>query len=143
MVNWSRQDVVKEALSWEGTPYHHQAHLKNVGVDCAGLITGVYGAITGTQPVLPKYSPRWAEANTNEMLLLHARKYLIERHDGIWEPGDVLVFRVKNALSAKHCGIVTADNQMIHAIWERKAQVTCIGAWADRLAGIFSFPGVE
>lgn len=34
-------DIVTCARSWVGTPYHHQARLKGVGVDCAGLVIGV------------------------------------------------------------------------------------------------------
>lgn len=33
--------IVAEARRWIGTPYHHQARLHGVGVDCAGLIIGV------------------------------------------------------------------------------------------------------
>lgn len=36
-----RADVVVAARSWIGTPYHHQARVKSVGVDCAGLVVGV------------------------------------------------------------------------------------------------------
>ena len=39
--------VVAEARRWIGTPYHHQARLRGVGCDCAGLIIGV-GLATGT-----------------------------------------------------------------------------------------------
>ena len=34
-------DIVTEARTWVRTPYHHQARLKGVGVDCAGLVIGV------------------------------------------------------------------------------------------------------
>lgn len=34
-------DVVTEARTWIGTRYHHQARLKQVGVDCVGLVIGV------------------------------------------------------------------------------------------------------
>jgi cell wall-associated NlpC family hydrolase len=37
-----RPDIVEEARSWLGTPYHHQAALKGVGCDCIGLLRGVY-----------------------------------------------------------------------------------------------------
>lgn len=37
----TRADVVTCARSWVGTPYQHQARLKGVGVDCAGLVIGV------------------------------------------------------------------------------------------------------
>jgi NlpC/P60 family putative phage cell wall peptidase len=34
-------DIVAQARSWLGTPFHHQARLKKVGCDCLGLIVGV------------------------------------------------------------------------------------------------------
>ena len=39
--------VVKEALSWLGTPYRHQGSRKGVGCDCLGLVMGVWRAIHG------------------------------------------------------------------------------------------------
>ncbi len=41
----SPEDVVAEARRWVGTPYHHQAQLRGVGVDCVGLIVGVGKAL--------------------------------------------------------------------------------------------------
>ena len=46
-----RDLIIKEAKEWVNTPYHHQAALKGVGVDCVGLIRGV-GFATGALPVL-------------------------------------------------------------------------------------------
>ena len=37
----SRAAVVAEAIAWLGTPYHHRARIKGVGVDCAQLALGV------------------------------------------------------------------------------------------------------
>lgn len=37
----SRHQVLSEARSWIGTPYHHQQSIKGVGVDCVGLVRGV------------------------------------------------------------------------------------------------------
>lgn len=34
-------DIVAEARTWLGTPFHHQARLKGKGCDCLGLIVGV------------------------------------------------------------------------------------------------------
>jgi cell wall-associated NlpC family hydrolase len=36
----TREEIVAEARSWIGTPYLHQARVKGVGVDCAGLLIG-------------------------------------------------------------------------------------------------------
>lgn len=41
MPTTTRAQVVQAARSWLGTPYHHQARLKGVGVDCVGLVIGV------------------------------------------------------------------------------------------------------
>ncbi len=35
-------EAVQEALTWLGTPYHHQGRIKGVGVDCGTLICEVY-----------------------------------------------------------------------------------------------------
>jgi len=44
-----RDQIVIEARRWLGTPYHHQAVVRGVGVDCVGLIRGV-GHATGALP---------------------------------------------------------------------------------------------
>lgn len=41
----TRAAVVAEARTWIGTPYHHQARVKGVGVDCAGVLIGVARAL--------------------------------------------------------------------------------------------------
>lgn len=35
------EDIVAQARTWLGTPFHHQARLKGKGCDCLGLIIGV------------------------------------------------------------------------------------------------------
>jgi NlpC/P60 family putative phage cell wall peptidase len=34
-------DIVTQARTWLGTPFHHQARLKGKGCDCLGLVVGV------------------------------------------------------------------------------------------------------
>ena len=48
----NRSDVIITAREWIGTPFHHQACVKQVGTDCAQLIAGV-GAELGLMPMLP------------------------------------------------------------------------------------------
>lgn len=36
-----RKQIISEARSWLGTPFHPQARLKSIGCDCIGLIVGV------------------------------------------------------------------------------------------------------
>lgn len=141
-MSFKRQHIVDKALEWEGTPYHHQAYLKGVGADCLGLLRGLYIELYGVDPEEPpRYSPAWGESNPDELLLKAATKHLVAANYDGWKLGDVLVFRVKNSASAKHCAIVVGDDLMIHAVSRQAVIKTCIGAWSSRVAGVFSFPG--
>ena len=39
--NVTREQVVRLARTWLGTPFHHQGRVRGVGVDCVGLVIGV------------------------------------------------------------------------------------------------------
>lgn len=52
----TRNQIISQARTWIGTPFHHQNKLKNVGCDCVGLIIEVanelnIGDFTGLLPV--------------------------------------------------------------------------------------------
>ena len=36
-----KKQIIQTARQWLDTPYHHQARVKGVGVDCIGLVIGV------------------------------------------------------------------------------------------------------
>jgi NlpC/P60 family putative phage cell wall peptidase len=60
-----------------------------------------------------------------------------------YRPGDVLVFRFRDHLPAKHLGIATTHTHMAHAHGGACVTEVPIGAhWGKRLAGAFAFPGV-
>ena len=140
----SRDTIVSAALSWLGTPYHHQAALKGVGADCIGFIRGVRAEVVGYDvDYRPRYSPSWGEVDREELLLKAAHEYFVPVDYEGWKPGDLLVFRVKFSASAKHCGIVVDGDNMLHAVSNRAVIKTTIGAWSSRVAGVFKFPGVE
>jgi NlpC/P60 family putative phage cell wall peptidase len=132
--------VVAEARSWIGTPYLHQASLKGVGCDCLGLPRGVWRAVLGDEPERPPpYSPDWAEAGCDG-LLAAARRHLVEVARPV-AAGDVLVFRWRERLPAKHCAIATAGDTMIHAHdGACVAEVAFRPFWQRHLAGVFEFP---
>jgi len=140
----TRGQIVAQARRWLGTPYHHQAALRGVGCDCLGLIRGVYRSFHGhePEPVQP-YSPDWAEACGREQFAAAARRHLIECDDLVFDAGDVLLFRWRAHLPAKHAGIATGTTQMIHA--QSGADVCEISLqpwWLRRLAYVFRFPGI-
>ena len=132
--------VIEQARTWLGTPYKHQQKVKGVGCDCLGLLRGVYEEVTGVKSESPPpYTPSWGEAQGEELMLAAANKYLVPC-DEITE-GGVLVFRMKKGAVAKHCGIVTEKDAMVHAHIRRGVVEEALGAyWHHRIAGVFKFP---
>ena len=134
--------IVAEARSWIGTPYRHQASLRGVGCDCLGLLRGVWREVMGAEPELPPpYAPDWAEAAAAETLREAARRHLVEIDPARFRPGDVLLFRWRAHLPAKHCAIVTAPDAMVHAHdGAAVAEVALTPWWRRHLAYTFRFP---
>ena len=141
----SRTRIITEARSWIGTPYRHQASLKGVGCDCLGLVRGVWRAVVGTEPErAPPYAPDWAEATGDEALAQAADRHLIAVALDQFAPGDVLLFRWRASLPAKHAAIVTASDKMVHAHdGAAVAEVALAPWWRRRLAYAYRFPGVS
>lgn len=139
-----RAAIVAAARRWIGTPYLHQASLAHVGCDCLGLLRGVWRDVVGREPEeAPPYTPEWAEALGVETLLEAARRHFAPVALADYGAGDVLVFRFRDWLPAKHLGIATSATHMIHAHSGARVTEVAIGAhWRKRIAGAFAFPGV-
>lgn len=138
-----RARVVAAARAWTGTPYHHQASAKGIGTDCLGLVRGVYRTLYGREAApVPGYTRDWAEAARRETLLEAARQYLREVDRAQATKGDVLIFRWRDGVAAKHAAVLTSDNLMIHAVEGAPVcEVTLSSWWRRRIAGAFAFPG--
>ncbi|HEY8161319.1 MAG TPA: NlpC/P60 family protein [Methylocystis sp.] len=140
-----RATIVAAARRWIDTPYHHQASLIHVGCDCLGLVRGVWRDVVGEEPeAAPPYTPDWAETLGFETLLDAAHRHFTPVTVDDFRVGDVLAFRFRDHLPAKHLGIATSATHMIHAhSGARVTEVAIGGHWRKRLAGAFAFPGVE
>ena len=138
----TRARIVALARTWLGTPYHHQASLRGVGCDCLGLLRGVYAELYGAEPEAPPpYTPSWAEDRGQETLRDAAARHLVALEPGAAEAGDVLLFRWRDRLPAKHCGIRSGSSHMIHAYDGHAVVETWIPpAWSRRIAYAFRFP---
>ena len=138
-----RARIVAEARRWIGTPYHHQASLQGVGCDCLGLVRGVWRGCVGAEPEAPgPYSPDWAEALRVESLALAAGRHLSPVALDKWRPGDVLLFRWRAHVPAKHLAIAASRSTMIHAHdGACVAEVAVTDWWLRHLAFVFAFPG--
>jgi NlpC/P60 family putative phage cell wall peptidase len=140
----TRTIIADEARAWIGTPYRHQASLRGVGCDCLGLVRGVWRELLGAEPELPPaYSADWAEASGEETLALAAARHLIPAAQDRLQPGDVLLFRWRANLPAKHAAILVSSDRMVHAHdGHAVSEVYFAPWWRRRLAFAFSFPGV-
>ena len=139
-----RAAIVAAARLWLGTPYLHQASLRGVGCDCLGLVRGVWREMLGDEPEMPPaYSPAWAESGGGETLLGAAGRHLSHVTGANACPGDVLIFRWRPNLPAKHCAILATTGTILHAHdGAAVAEVAYSPWWRRHLAGAFAFPGV-
>ncbi|MER2604807.1 MAG: NlpC/P60 family protein [Siculibacillus sp.] len=140
----TREAIVAAARRWIGTPYRHRAGLEGVGCDCLGLVRGLWREFYGAEPEpLPPYAPDWAEAGGLETLLSAARRRLVPVPVDRARPGDVLLFRWRADMPAKHAGVLVAPARFVHAYDGSAVVESPLGPWwRRRLAAAFAFPGV-
>lgn len=104
--------VVAIARSWVGTPFHHMARLKGVGVDCAQLLAAVYEEAG----IVPKIDLGFYRQDEYIHLGRERYKSFIELYGVPVEtpkPGDVALYRFGSAVG--HGAIVVEWPQIIHA----------------------------
>ena len=135
-------EVLDEARRWIGTPYRHQGSRLGVGCDCLGLLRGIGRRLYGHEPkAMPAYSRDWAEARADEPLLDAARRHMVEIGGDAAMPGDVLAFRWRRHLPAKHLAIRAEGDTIIHAYEGNAVAISpLVPAWRSRIAATFQFP---
>jgi cell wall-associated NlpC family hydrolase len=109
-----REQVVRAAKEWMGTPYHHQARVKGAGADCAMFPLAVYqecGLLPADfQP--PEYSMQWHLHRSEEMYLQTIKPFVTEV-DGPPQPADFVVWKFGRTFS--HGAIVITWPLVIHS----------------------------
>ncbi|MCL1908970.1 MAG: C40 family peptidase [Holophagaceae bacterium] len=121
MENFSfQQSITTAALSWLNTPYHHEARLKGIGVDCGQFPAAVFESL-GLIPKLDiePYPHDWHLHRDEERYL-----EIVERHFEKVDsplPGDLALFRFGRAIS--HGSIVIDWPLIIHAYINARAVV--------------------
>lgn len=110
----TRADVVREALRWEGTPYHHRARVRGAGVDCAMLPAAVYEAAGLIPHVEPEYSPQWMLHRDEEKFLSWITLYAREIPRDRVGPGDLAIWKYGRCYS--HAAIVIDMPEVVHAV---------------------------
>ena len=140
----TRDAIVSAARGWIGTPYRHQASLRGVGCDCLGLVRGLWRELIGPEPEAPvPYAPDWAEAGGVERLAQAGARHFVSVPPNAFLAGDIVLFRWREGLPAKHAGVATSAHSMIHAHDGASVCEVQIGTqWRQRIAFAFSFPGL-
>jgi cell wall-associated NlpC family hydrolase len=116
-----RAAVIAEALTWLGTPYHHQGRVKGAGVDCGMLLVEVYaacGEITAMDA--GNYACDWHLHRSEEKYLEHVLSVAHEIDAA--QPGGIAVFQFGRTYS--HGAICIGDNKLIHSYRERGCEIT-------------------
>jgi NlpC/P60 family putative phage cell wall peptidase len=121
-----RAAVASQALAWVGTPYHAQARVLGVGVDCVHLLCAVYEAAGVRDHIEPDaYARDWHLHHSAELYMQGLFRHAHLRPAGALPGlGDVLLFRFGRTFS--HAGIVVdgvgqgADElTLVHAFHQR------------------------
>lgn len=138
-------EILREARSWIGTPYRHQASCKGAGADCLGLLRGVWRAVYGAEPeAIPAYTADWSEPQGEEALWSAALRHLLQKPVDEAAPGDVLLFRMRHGAVAKHLGLqdaVGARPTFIHAYSGHGVVASPLSdPWRRRVVARFAFP---
>lgn len=138
------ENIVTQARTWMGTPFHHQARLKGKGCDCLGLIVGVVDelglkdkngvALAAYDEVTYSREPDGA--------------YLTEKLTGLLEEvpiaearaGDMALFKVRE--NPQHLAILTdyeGTLGMIHCFAQARRVVEhrLDAEWQSRLIKVF------
>ena len=142
----TRAEVVACARSWIDTPYQHQARLKGVGVDCAGLVIGVareMGIVSADFDV-----QGYARQPDGRSLLGWCEQSMRPLARDMMLPGDVVVVAFDTAPG--HMGIAGdyahGGLSMIHALGvtaKRVIETRLMFTPAMRFIRAYAMPGVE
>ena len=136
----ARNRIVDVARSWLGTPYHHGARVKGVGVDCGTLVAEVFTEAGVIPPVnISEYPHDFHLHRGEELYLGYVRKHCWEVLDrdtiGV---GDIIIWKIGRCFS--HGGIYIGQGMMIHSALNVGVTLEEIktNQYADREQKVFS-----
>ncbi len=136
--------VLAITQTWLGTPYRHGASRLQVGCDCLGLVRGIWRELYGTEPEdVGIYSRDWAELTQEELLINAARRHMHLKPLSDMQAGDLLIFRWRDGVAAKHLGVMAESNRFIHAYEGHSVTLSAlVPQWRQRIAAVFAFPEI-
>ena len=132
-----RKAIVEKAREYLGTPFHHQGRLKDIGIDCIGLLAGVAHELN----IFKHDNTAYSRHPDGKSLMLELEKYLDEIPKSEMQMGDILVFYISTRTKyPTHIGFKT-DYGMIHT-YQGSGKVVehaFDDKWKKRLWACFKF----
>lgn len=136
----SEREFCRVARTYLGTPWHHAARAKGVGIDCIGLVAEVYREMW--VPVADRV--RYSQGDEYDSLIAALDAHC-DSVVGTLRVGDILVFRSR--LMDNHCALYLGDGLMIHAYSGiesyRVIEHPISDSWLSRLVAVYRARGVE
>jgi cell wall-associated NlpC family hydrolase len=108
-----RLTVVQEAMTWLGTPWHHQARVKGAGVDCGQILAAVFEDAGILPHVEPGDYPQDFMMHRDEERFRQTLEAYASKVESDPLPGDIVLYRYGRVIS--HGGIVVAWPQIVHS----------------------------
>lgn len=142
MPDLSRETLIAAARGWLGTPFHHQASVRQVGCDCIGLIRGVALELGLPQGSFDDARYRgYSRVPIPGLLLQGLRTSLTPVAGGLDDAllGDILLFRIDDA--PQHLALKT-EAGMLHAYARKRRVVEHIidDYWHRRFVSAWRLP---
>ncbi|KAA1015980.1 peptidase P60 [Paraburkholderia panacisoli] len=133
----SREEFVKEARSWIGTPYQHQGRIKGVACDCIGLVIGTARALGLTDYDIDGYGKR-PDGNLRPVMESQLESVPLDAA----QAADVVLFAW--ASHPLHVGILSDPSHVIHAYLPNRRVVENIidERWRAQIVAAYHMPGV-
>jgi cell wall-associated NlpC family hydrolase len=125
----TRQQVLDEARSWLGTPFHHGQQCKGAGVDCGQFLIGVYYNVGCIPCVETDYYPHDFHLHNRREWYIELISQFSREITGPPQPADVVLFKLSGGLVYSHGAIVVQWPKVIHSFIHRGVM------WADATQG--------
>ena len=136
----TRTQILTEARTWIGTPYHHQGRCKGAGADCVGVVLGVARSLQVSSFNTTAYGRYPKGEQLRQLLHEHA---VFVANDTPWLPAQIALMRFDS--EPQHLGILSGkpdDLYLIHAYSNlgKAAEHRLADVWRARVLERFEFP---
>lgn len=148
MISQWQTDIIVEAESWLGTPFHYGGIEKHKGTDCARFIIMTFKALGYIRPghQLTQIPADWfmaaEDAARDFEKIFVSQLYALGNEIPIKKKRvtDILLMEYYGYKS--HLGILMPDNNIIHARNERKVQIQSMKKFESRICAVLRCKGL-